>query len=132
MDRAEVAERLKEVLVSELGLTPTDHRRRLEEDLEVDSLSVVGAAHGARRRVRCEVFPDEAENIHTVARAVDLVHPSSDRVIRQAAGVSSPDSDHPHRNGVGPFWDSPWPGSPAPVPSPSSTPQHRTRIAAEV
>ena len=76
MDRAEVAERLKEVLVSELGLDAnkiTDDAS-FEEDLEVDSLGVVELLMALEDEFGVKIPDEEAENIHTVGQAVDLVH----------------------------------------------------------
>ena len=76
MDRAEVAERLKEVLVSELGLDAdkiTDDAS-FEEDLEVDSLGVVELLLALEDEFGVKIPDEEAENIHTVGQAVDLVH----------------------------------------------------------
>ncbi len=76
MDRAQVAERLKEVLVSELGLDAdkiTDDAS-FEEDLEVDSLGVVELLMALEDEFGVKIPDDEAENIHTVGQAVDMVY----------------------------------------------------------
>ena len=76
MDRAEVAERLKEVLVTELGLDADKitEDASFEEDLEVDSLGVVELLMALEDEIGVKIPDEEAENIHTVGQAVDLVH----------------------------------------------------------
>ncbi len=76
MDRAEVADRLKEVLVTELGLDADKitEDASFEEDLEVDSLGVVELLMALEDEFGVKIPDEEAENIHTVGQAVDLVH----------------------------------------------------------
>ena len=76
MDRAQVAERLKEVLVSELGLDSDkiNEDASFEEDLEVDSLGVVELLMALEDEFGVKIPDEEAEDIHTVGQAVDLVH----------------------------------------------------------
>ncbi|HLU53481.1 MAG TPA: acyl carrier protein [Acidimicrobiia bacterium] len=76
MDRAKVAERLKEVLVTELGLDAdkVSEEASFEEDLEVDSLGVVELLMALEDEFGVKIPDEEAENIHTVGQAVDLVH----------------------------------------------------------
>lgn len=76
MDRGEVAERLKEVLVSELGLDAdkVSEGASFEEDLEVDSLGVVELLMALEDEFGVKIPDEEAENIHTVGQAVDMVH----------------------------------------------------------
>jgi len=76
MDRAQVAERLKEVLVSELGLDgdKVNEEASFEEDLEVDSLGVVELLMALEDEFGVKIPDEEAENIHTVGQAVDMVH----------------------------------------------------------
>ncbi|CAN5804562.1 acyl carrier protein [soil metagenome] len=76
MDRAQVAERLKEVLVSELGLDADkiSDGASFEEDLEVDSLGVVELLMALEDEFGVKIPDEEAENIHTVGQAVDMVH----------------------------------------------------------
>ncbi|MGA7270763.1 MAG: acyl carrier protein [Acidimicrobiia bacterium] len=76
MDRAQVSDRLKEVLVGELGLDAdkiTDDAS-FEEDLEVDSLGVVELLMALEDEFGVKIPDEEAEDIHTVGQAVDLVH----------------------------------------------------------
>jgi acyl carrier protein len=76
MDRAEVAERLKEVLVSELGLDADkiSEDASFEQDLEVDSLGVVELLMALEDEFGVKIPDEEAEDIHTVGQAVDMVH----------------------------------------------------------
>jgi acyl carrier protein len=75
MDRAEIEARMTEVLVGELGLdaskiTPS---ARFEEDLEVDSLGVVELLMALEDEFGVKIADEEAEAIHTVGEAIDLV-----------------------------------------------------------
>lgn len=76
MDRAQVAERLKEVLINELGLDAdkVTEDATFEEDLEVDSLGVVELLMALEDEFGVKIPDEEAENIHTVGQAVDMVH----------------------------------------------------------
>lgn len=76
MDRAQVAERLKEVLVTELGLDADkiSDDANFEEDLEVDSLGVVELLMALEDEFGVKIPDEEAEDIHTVGQAVDMVH----------------------------------------------------------
>ncbi|HLU31502.1 MAG TPA: acyl carrier protein [Acidimicrobiia bacterium] len=76
MDRDQVADRLKEVLVSELGLDAdkVTEEASFEEDLEVDSLGVVELLMALEDEFGVKIPDEEAENIHTVGQAVDMVH----------------------------------------------------------
>ena len=76
MDRAEVAERLKEVLVSELGLDADkiSEDANFEQDLEVDSLGVVELLMALEDEFGVKIPDEEAEDIQTVGQAVDMVH----------------------------------------------------------
>ena len=75
MDRAEIESRLSKLLVSELGLdedkiAPT---ATFEEDLEVDSLGVVELLMALEDEFGVTIPDEEAEDIHTVSQAVDIV-----------------------------------------------------------
>lgn len=76
MDRNEVAERLGDVLVSELGLDASKIKEdaHFEEDLDVDSLGVVELLMALEDEFGVKIPDEEAENIHTVGQAVDMVH----------------------------------------------------------
>ncbi|HKX75273.1 MAG TPA: acyl carrier protein [Acidimicrobiia bacterium] len=76
MDRSDIESRLRDVLVSELGLdaqkiTP---EANFEQDLDVDSLGVVELLMAMEDEFGVKIPDDEAESIHTVGQAVDLVH----------------------------------------------------------
>ena len=75
MDRTEVSDRLKGVLVTELGLDEdkiTDEAH-FEEDLDVDSLGVVELLMALEDEFDVKIPDEEAESIVTVGQAVDLV-----------------------------------------------------------
>lgn len=76
MERSEVADRLKDVLVNELGLDADKihDSASFEEDLEVDSLGVVELLMALEDEFGVKIPDEEAESIHTVGQAVDLVH----------------------------------------------------------
>ena len=76
MDRSEVSSRLTQVLVTELGLDESkiNDEASFEEDLEVDSLGVVELLMALEDEFGVKIPDEEAENIHTVGQAVDMVH----------------------------------------------------------
>lgn len=76
MERSEIAGRLSEVLVSELGLEESKitEEAHFEEDLDVDSLGVVELLMALEDEFGVKIPDEEAESIVTVGQAVDLVH----------------------------------------------------------
>jgi acyl carrier protein len=76
MDRANIESRLRDVLVSELGLDAAKINlgANFEQDLDVDSLGVVELLMAMEDEFGVKIPDDEAEHIHTVGEAVDLVH----------------------------------------------------------
>ncbi|MPZ53353.1 MAG: acyl carrier protein [Acidimicrobiia bacterium] len=76
MERSAVAERLEEVLVTELGLDADKivEEANFEEDLEVDSLGVVELLMALEDEFGVQIPDEEAEDIGTVGQAIDLVH----------------------------------------------------------
>ncbi|MGF1668055.1 MAG: acyl carrier protein [Acidimicrobiia bacterium] len=76
MDRSEISSRLGLVLVNELGLDAEkiNDEANFEDDLEVDSLGVVELLMALEDEFGVKIPDDEAENIHTVGQAIDLVH----------------------------------------------------------
>jgi len=76
MDRSEIASKLTEVLVEELGLDADkiSESANFEEDLEVDSLGVVELLMALEDQFDVKIPDEEAENIHTVGQAIDLVN----------------------------------------------------------
>ncbi|MFP5330834.1 MAG: acyl carrier protein [Acidimicrobiia bacterium] len=76
MDRGEISAKMKDLLVSELGLDESkiSDDASFEEDLEVDSLGVVELLMALEDEFGVKIPDEEAESIHTVGQAVDLVH----------------------------------------------------------
>jgi acyl carrier protein len=76
MDRSEISSRLGQVLVNELGLDAEkiNDEANFEDDLEVDSLGVVELLMALEDEFGVKIPDDEAESIHTVGQAIDLVH----------------------------------------------------------
>ncbi len=76
MDRPEIEARLREVLVSELGLDADkiNTAANFEQDLDVDSLGVVELLMAMEDEFGVKIPDDEAEHIHTVGEAIELVH----------------------------------------------------------
>ena len=76
MDRGEISARMQKLLVSELGLEESkiNDGASFEEDLEVDSLGVVELLMALEDEFGVKIPDEDAENIHTVGQAVDLVH----------------------------------------------------------
>ncbi|GIU92900.1 MAG: acyl carrier protein [Acidimicrobiia bacterium] len=76
MDRSEIAEKLTQVLVDELGLDADKitEEADFEEDLDVDSLGVVELLMALEDEFGVKIPDEEAENIRTVGQAIDLVH----------------------------------------------------------
>ncbi len=75
MDRSEIETRLIQVLVDELGLDADkiNPDADFEKDLEVDSLGVVELLMALEDEFGVKIPDEEAENIHTVGEAIDLV-----------------------------------------------------------
>jgi acyl carrier protein len=75
MDRAELEERLTELLVNELGLDREQitMEASFQEDLEVDSLGVVELLMALEDEFGVKIPDEEAEQITTVGEAVELV-----------------------------------------------------------
>lgn len=76
MDRSEISARLGQVLVNELGLDADkiNDDANFEDDLEVDSLGVVELLMALEDEFGVKIPDDEAESIHTVGQAIDLVN----------------------------------------------------------
>jgi acyl carrier protein len=76
MDRADIESRLRDVLVSELGLDAAkiNLEANFEQDLDVDSLGVVELLMAMEDEFGVKIPDEEAEHIHTVGEAVDMVH----------------------------------------------------------
>ena len=76
MDKTDIEARLRDVLVSELGLDAgkINPSANFETDLDVDSLGVVELLMAMEDEFGVKIPDDEAEHIHTVGEAIDLVH----------------------------------------------------------
>jgi acyl carrier protein len=76
MDRVEIEARLRDVLVSELGLDSDkiNTAANFEQDLDVDSLGVVELLMAMEDEFGVKIPDDEAEHIQTVGEAIELVH----------------------------------------------------------
>ena len=76
MDRVEIETRLRDVLVTELGLDADkiNTAANFEQDLDVDSLGVVELLMAMEDEFGVKIPDDEAEHIHTVGEAIELVH----------------------------------------------------------
>jgi len=75
MERSEIENRIKNLLVSELGLdeAKVSAEATFEEDLEVDSLGVVELLMALEDEFGVKIPDEEAEEIGTVGEAVDVV-----------------------------------------------------------
>lgn len=75
MDRSEIAARLSDLLVSELGLDADkiSPEASFESDLEVDSLGVVELLMAMEDEFGVKIPDEEAEAIQTVGDAINLI-----------------------------------------------------------
>ncbi len=75
MDRSEIATRLSDLLVSELGLDADkiNPEASFESDLEVDSLGVVELLMAMEDEFGVKIPDEEAEAIQTVGDAINLI-----------------------------------------------------------
>jgi acyl carrier protein len=75
MEKSEIESRIKNLLVSELGLdeAKVSMEATFEEDLEVDSLGVVELLMALEDEFGVKIPDEEAEAIGTVGEAVDVV-----------------------------------------------------------
>ena len=75
MEKSEIEVRIKNLLVSELGLdeAKVSMEATFEEDLEVDSLGVVELLMALEDEFGVKIPDEEAEAIGTVGEAVDVV-----------------------------------------------------------
>jgi acyl carrier protein len=75
MDREQVASKLTDLLVDELGIErdKISAEARFEEDLEIDSLGVVELLMALEDNFGVKIPDEEAEKIGNVGQAVDLV-----------------------------------------------------------
>lgn len=75
MDKEQVASKLEDLLVDELGIDrdKISPEARFEEDLEIDSLGVVELLMALEDNFGVKIPDEEAEKIGNVGQAVDLV-----------------------------------------------------------
>ncbi len=75
MEKSEIESRIKNLLVSELGLdeSKVSMEATFEEDLEVDSLGVVELLMALEDEFGVKIPDEEAEEISTVGEAVNVV-----------------------------------------------------------
>ena len=75
MERTEIESKLTDLLVDELGIERDDITQdaKFEEDLDVDSLGVVELLMALEDNFGVKIPDEEAEQITTVGKAVDLV-----------------------------------------------------------
>ncbi len=73
--QAEVLAGIKEIVVEVAGIDPTtiEMEKRFNEDLEVDSLSMVEVIVAAEEKFRVKIPDDEVTKMVTVADAVNFI-----------------------------------------------------------
>jgi len=75
MNREEVFGKIKEIIVDRLGVdeAKVTMEARFREDLEADSLDLVELLMDMDEKLGAKIEDEEAEQIKTVAQAVDFV-----------------------------------------------------------
>jgi len=75
MDRQEIFERIKAIIVEQLGVDPdlVTEEADFREDLKADSLDLVELIMSMEEEFGEEISDEEAQQIHTVGEAVDYV-----------------------------------------------------------
>jgi acyl carrier protein len=75
MEREEVFEKIKEIIVDQLGVdeSKVTADARFREDLEADSLDLVELIMAFEEAFKGEIEDEQAEKIKTVGQAVDLL-----------------------------------------------------------
>jgi len=74
--KEEIFARIREILVESFALQPHDIRLQshLVDDLDLDSIDVIGLAVGLEQEVGLDVGEDELRGIRLVEDIVDLIH----------------------------------------------------------
>jgi acyl carrier protein len=72
---AEVAERVKQIIVDQLGLSPDQVKPEASflKDLGADSLDIVELVMAMEEEFEIEIPDEEAEKIKTVQNAIDYI-----------------------------------------------------------
>ncbi len=75
MDRKEIFERIKAIIVEQLGVDPDQVTEEADfrEDLKADSLDLVELIMSMEEEFGEEISDEEAQQIRTVGQAVDYV-----------------------------------------------------------
>ena len=76
MEVTEVFEKVKNLLVDELGLDAekVTMEAKLEEDLDIDSLGIVEVVMAFEDEFEIEIDDEELTDVGTVGQAVNLLH----------------------------------------------------------
>jgi len=75
LDRDKVFDDIREIIVEQLGVEPSEVREdaSFQEDLNADSLDLVELIMGMEDKFKLKITDEQAETIGTVGDAVDYV-----------------------------------------------------------